>query len=243
MRDVLWLQGKMGFADFTRAFHDLLSALAFLHRKSMLHRDVKPENIYWDRNARRLKLGDFGLTRKVSKGDGDLTPRMVTRWYRSPELLREDEVRYDGGVDVYAAALTAAELLCGVPFAPGDTAADQLHLLIELLGDACDDVQGSVGIFDGRDAANQPSPRRLGSLFELVAPDVAEVPAQQQHALVDLLARLLSFKPAARLTAGQALEHPFFSFVASSSSLSSFSSPSSSPSSSFSPSSSSSLYK
>jgi hypothetical protein len=55
-------------------------------------RDIKPENLFWDPSIRRLKLGDFGLTRKMlGPAERRLTPQMVTRWYRSPELLRGDD--------------------------------------------------------------------------------------------------------------------------------------------------------
>lgn len=89
-----------------RILHDITQALFFMHHHGFIHRDVKPENIV--RVGNRYKLIDFGLTRKET-GNDMITGYTITRWFRPPELLRagEDDMKYDGRVDMYSLALTA----------------------------------------------------------------------------------------------------------------------------------------
>lgn len=120
--------------DFAQGLSDLLEALHFLHSLGMIHRDIKPENCFWT-SDRRLKLGDFGLTRKINIDY--MTAQMVTRWYRSPELLM-GTTNYNESVDVFAAGVMAVEMLTGQPLAPGDTEISQLSMFYEIIiGNNC----------------------------------------------------------------------------------------------------------
>jgi len=65
----------------------LLSALEFCHRKWVVHRDIKLSNLLYNSRG-QLKLADFGLARTLSfPPSGPLTIKVVTLWYRAPELL------------------------------------------------------------------------------------------------------------------------------------------------------------
>lgn len=80
----------------------LLEGLSYLHRKSVLHRDLKGSNILLN-NAGLLKLADFGLARFYQKRrQGDYTNRVVTLWYRPPELLF-GATKYGPEVDMWGA--------------------------------------------------------------------------------------------------------------------------------------------
>lgn len=89
-----------------RILHDITQALFFMHHHGFIHRDVKPENIV--RVGNHYKLIDFGLTRKET-GNDMITGYTITRWFRPPELLRagDEDMQYDGRVDMYSLALTA----------------------------------------------------------------------------------------------------------------------------------------
>ena len=82
--------------------HQMLSGLGYLHRVGILHRDMKGSNILLTAQG-DLKLADFGLARLYNrKRKADYTNRVITLWYRSPELLL-GETAYGPEVDMWSA--------------------------------------------------------------------------------------------------------------------------------------------
>ena len=67
----------------------LLAGLAFIHSQGYVHRDIKPANLLLDRHY-NLRIADFGLVKKVTRGQR-LTPGMCTPWWRAPEVLLSDD--------------------------------------------------------------------------------------------------------------------------------------------------------
>ncbi|XP_058195666.1 probable serine/threonine-protein kinase At1g54610 [Rhododendron vialii] len=111
----------------------LLSGLEHCHMNGVLHRDIKGSNLLID-NDGILKIADFGL---ASFYDPDrkqpMTSRVVTLWYRPPELLL-GATYYGVGVDLWSAGCILAELLAGRPIMPGRTEVEQLHKIFKLCG-------------------------------------------------------------------------------------------------------------
>jgi serine/threonine protein kinase len=87
----------------------MLLALAYLESKNVVHRDIKSANILVTPDG-TVKLCDFGLARVVYDKNHQLTPRVVTRWYRAPELLMLDNY-YSYPVDMWATGCVIAEVL------------------------------------------------------------------------------------------------------------------------------------
>jgi len=127
----------------------LLEAIRFMHSNYILHRDLKLSNLLYN-NRGELRVADFGLARRVGgeyvgecKGRSDsddtessdccLTPKVVSLWYRPPELLLGSEY-YDQGVDSWGAGCVFGELLRGKPLMDGRNEMEQLQKMFDLLG-------------------------------------------------------------------------------------------------------------
>jgi len=102
-----------------------------MHSKKILHRDVKGANILIS-NQGDVKLADFGLARSTVNMR-ELTKKVVTLWYRAPELLL-GERKYDDRIDVWSAGCLFAELLMNRPLFPGASEPAQMDLIFALCG-------------------------------------------------------------------------------------------------------------
>ena len=179
----------------------LLQAVEYLHRRWVFHRDLKLSNLLLN-NRGELKLCDFGLARFYQPGnDGSYTPKVVTLWYRAPELLFGC-ARYTAAVDNWAVGCILAELLKHEPLFPGKQEQQTLDMMYKLLGTPNEkiwpgfDKLPKFGSY--RMSSNQPY-NYLQTEFNRLS-----------SAGVDLLNRLLTYDPRRRCTAAQALEHGYF---------------------------------
>ncbi|KAG6960698.1 hypothetical protein JG688_00009474 [Phytophthora aleatoria] len=189
----------------------ILRALAYLHSANVLHRDLKPSNILVTSTC-EAKICDLGLARyvdyskakrmKVASDDVfvELTEYVVTRWYRAPEILL-DGCRYDKPSDLWSAGCILGELLGRKPLFPGSSTTNQLNKIFNVLGTP--DIAYMSKIH--KEAAQKwvhRQRRRSKIPFEELYPN-----ANQQA--LDLLEKLLVYDPKQRLSAVQALEHPY----------------------------------
>ncbi|ETK95452.1 CMGC/MAPK protein kinase [Phytophthora nicotianae P10297] len=185
----------------------ILRALAYLHSANVLHRDLKPSNILVTSTC-EAKICDLGLARYVDyskakeSDDGfvELTEYVVTRWYRAPEILL-DGCRYDKPSDLWSAGCILGELLGRKPLFPGSSTTNQLNKIFNVLGTP--DIAYISKIH--KEAAQKwvhRQRRRSKIPFEELYPN-----ANQQA--LDLLEKLLVYDPTQRITAVQALQHPY----------------------------------
>lgn len=106
----------------------LLSGLDHCHSHGILHRDIKGSNLLIDNNG-ILKIADFGLASFYDpRHSGPLTSRVVTLWYRPPELLLGAS-KYGVAVDLWSTGCILGELYSGKPILPGKTEVTYLGLL------------------------------------------------------------------------------------------------------------------
>ncbi|KAL2472824.1 Protein kinase superfamily protein [Forsythia ovata] len=177
----------------------LLRGLDHCHSRNVLHRDIKGSNLLID-NDGILKIADFGLASFFDpRQSRPLTSRVVTLWYRPPELLL-GATYYGTAVDLWSTGCILAELYAGKPIMPGRTEVEQLHKIFKLCGSPSEEYWKKsklphATIFKPQ----QPYKRRVAEMFQ-------DFPAP---ALV-LAETLLSIDPADRGSAASALKSEFF---------------------------------
>ncbi|XP_010279422.1 PREDICTED: cyclin-dependent kinase D-1-like isoform X2 [Nelumbo nucifera] len=183
-------------ADIKSYLQMTLKGLAYCHKKWVLHRDMKPNNLLIGADG-KLKLADFGLARIFGSPDRKFTHQVFARWYRAPELLFGTK-QYGSGVDVWAAACIFAELLLRRPFLQGSSDIDQLGKIFAAFGTPTPfQWPDMIYLPDYVEYQFVPAPP-LRSLFPMASDDV-----------LDLLSKMFTYDPKARISAQQALEHRY----------------------------------
>jgi len=177
----------------------LLSGLEHCHKRGVLHRDIKGSNLLID-NEGVLRIADFGLASFFDPNRRHpMTSRVVTLWYRPPELLL-GATEYGVGVDLWSAGCILAELLAGKPIMPGRTEVEQLHKIYKLCGSPSDEYWKksklpNATLFKPR----EPYKRCIRETFK-------DFPRSS----LPLIETLLAMDPAERQTATAALNSEFF---------------------------------
>uniref|UniRef100_A0ACD5Y6S3 Uncharacterized protein n=1 Tax=Avena sativa TaxID=4498 RepID=A0ACD5Y6S3_AVESA len=181
----------------------LLAGLEHCHARGVMHRDIKCANLLVSADG-QLKIADFGLANSFSSSPQHppLTSRVVTLWYRPPELLL-GATSYDPTVDLWSAGCVFAELHSRRPVLQGRTEVEQIHKIFKLCGSPPDAYWRRLGSVSSSSSVFRPQvpyESRLGETFGSAMPDAA----------LRLLRTLLSVEPAARGTAASALASDYF---------------------------------
>ncbi|XP_065127436.1 cyclin-dependent kinase 11B isoform X6 [Paramisgurnus dabryanus] len=178
----------------------LLRGTRHLHDNWILHRDLKTSNLLLSHKG-ILKIGDFGLAREYGSPLKPYTPVVVTLWYRSPDLLLGAK-EYSTAVDMWSVGCIFGELLTQKPLFPGKSEIDQINKIF----------------------------KDLGSPSEKIWPGYSELPAVKKMTFTeypynnlrkrfgallsdqgfDLMNKFLTYCPAKRITADEALKHEYF---------------------------------
>ncbi|KAI0651446.1 kinase-like domain-containing protein [Trametes meyenii] len=202
------VHGDRGSLDpvTVRSFmYQLLKGTAFCHENRVLHRDLKPQNLLINRKG-ELKLGDFGLARAFGVPVNTFSNEVVTLWYRAPDVLMGSRT-YSTSIDVWSCGCIFAEMISGVPLFRGRDNQDQLLHIMRIIGTPDDRTLRKIateGQTEGQ--AQKQYPRYPKIPFQQVLPKASPQ-------AIDLLERLLQFDPAKRISAAEALTHPYFTTV------------------------------
>ncbi|ELW62016.1 Tetratricopeptide repeat protein 16 [Tupaia chinensis] len=196
---------KFTLSEIKKVMQMLLNGLYYIHRNKILHRDMKAANVLITRDG-VLKLADFGLARAFSLAKNSqpnrYTNRVVTLWYRPPELLL-GERDYGPPIDLWGAGCIMAEMWTRSPIMQGNTEQHQLALISQLCGSITPEVWPNVDKYE------------LFEKLELVkgqkrkVKDRLKAYVRDPYAL-DLIDKLLVLDPAQRIDSDDALNHDFF---------------------------------
>jgi serine/threonine protein kinase len=193
------LKGRPMDPELCRSYaYQTLCGLYYLHTHRVIHRDIKPDNLLLDAEG-HLKLCDFGLSRIFSIPIRNYTEGVVTLWYRAPELFLHNDF-YELGIDIWSAGCVIAEMARGAPLFMADSDLDLVHKVFRALGTPSDEVlEGFADVHSGKVSIPKYPPmdgeRLLGTRDPL---------------LINLVERLLAIDPRRRITAKEALHHPYF---------------------------------
>ncbi|GAA5896577.1 hypothetical protein JCM6882_005732 [Rhodosporidiobolus microsporus] len=200
-------------------------ALALMRKCEIMHADLKPDNILVNESKSTLKVCDLGSASDVS--ETEITPYLVSRFYRAPEIILGNS--YDCSLDVWSIACTLYELFTGKILFPGRTNNHMLLLIMETKGkfnhklirkarfhDQHFDenmnflyVEKNDSITPRAIASKPPSDLRSRLMPPGLTRTMKDDDVRMLANFVDLLDKMLSLEPARRPTPKELLNHPF----------------------------------
>ena len=201
---------KMKDYEVTYYMHEVLLALDFSHSMGIMHRDIKPHNILYEGGDKgTLKLIDWGLADFYFPGK-EYNVRVASRYYKGPELLIDYEL-YDYSLDIWSLGVVFAGIIFQKdPFFQGMDNNDQLEKIVRVLGS--EDLEEYIekfhiiwegSLLDGRGY----SKKSWKSFLNEENKNLAKLEA------LDLLDKMLRIDHSERITAKEALNHPYFDIL------------------------------
>mmetsp|Transcript_16452 Transcript_16452/g.22964 ORF Transcript_16452/g.22964 Transcript_16452/m.22964 type:complete len:455 (-) Transcript_16452:63-1427(-) len=178
--------------------HQLVTAIAYMHRQNIFHRDIKPENVLV--MGDRLKLADFGSCRGIYSKP-PFTEYISTRWYRAPESLLTNGY-YDYKMDLWGVGCVMFEIISLFPLFPGTNELDQIEKIHTIMGTPSKGIMNKFKRHSSH-IKNFNFPQRVGTGIRRLIPHASKN-------CIDLVEKLLVYDPDGRTSASQALRHPYF---------------------------------
>ncbi|KAI9575892.1 cyclin-dependent kinase 1 [Glossina fuscipes] len=186
-------------SELVRSYlYQITSAILFCHRRRVLHRDLKPQNLLIDKNG-IIKVADFGLGRSFGIPVRIYTHEIVTLWYRAPEVLLGSP-RYSCPVDIWSIGCIFAEMATRKPLFQGDSEIDQLFRMFRILRTPTEEIwPGVTSLPDYKNTFPCWSSNQLTNQLKNLSSEG-----------LDLIQKMLIYDPVHRISAKDVLEHPFF---------------------------------
>jgi serine/threonine protein kinase len=191
-------EGPIPGMQVKRIMYQMLEGICFCHSRRIMHRDLKPENILISEDQ-TIKIADFGLARAFQIPMRPYTNEVQTLWYRAPELLL-GATEYSVGIDMWSAGCILADLLKKAPLFRAQTEQAQLVEIMKVMGTPTEAIWPGVTQMRGF-SGSFPTYHRVD--FHTLFPEA------DPHC-IDLLEKTLVLDPALRISAKQALKHPYF---------------------------------
>ncbi len=203
------------------AMVQMFLGIEYMHAKNVIHRDIKPANLLWfvnKDNKTSIKLCDFGLAKVYTK-QGPMTPRVVTSWYRAPEICASDP-NYTFSSDIWSAGCILFEMLSKKPLLQGSED-NNIKLLSKIIGtipnvsfDDINKITNGLKITLTADAS--PRYRKtMKEMFNLPNDKIKEFneypnKGAKYEDFIDLLEHILVLDYDKRYTCKEILKHKFF---------------------------------
>lgn len=190
---------KMMDPELVRSYlYQITNAILFCHRRRVLHRDLKPQNLLINNNG-VIKVADFGLGRSFGIPVRIYTHEIVTLWYRAPEVLLGSP-RYSCPVDIWSIGCIFAEMATRKPLFQGDSEIDQLFRMFRILRTPTEDIwPGVTSLPDYKTTFPYWSTNQLANQVKKL-----------NAVGLDLIKKMLVYDPVHRISAKAVLEHPYF---------------------------------
>ncbi|KAM9321261.1 cyclin-dependent kinase 18 [Gastrophryne carolinensis] len=177
----------------------LLRGLSYCHRRKILHRDLKPQNLLINEKG-ELKLADFGLARAKSVPTKTYSNEVVTLWYRPPDVLL-GSTEYSTPIDMWGVGCILYEMSTGRPMFPAATVKEELQLIFRLLGTPKEETW--PGINANKEFIAYGFPQYCAQPLKSYIP---RLDSEGIH----LLNSLLLYEDKKRISADSGLRHPYF---------------------------------
>lgn len=171
----------------------------YLHKNWILHRDLKPDNLLITETG-IVKIGDFGLAKIYGSPTRELSPNVVTRWYRCPELILGSK-NYATSIDIWSIGCIIAELLIRKPFLQAELDSDisQLSRIFEYFGTPTEQSWPAYSQLDTIRFNDNREPQDLQDIFTTAKED-----------LISLIKSCFKLNPLERISCEQALKCSYF---------------------------------
>jgi len=192
------IMDEAAFLERKKIFYQIVQAIAYLHSKNILHRDLKPKNILMTEDG-VPRIADFGWARKMDLLNCKYTQGVVTLYYRAPEILL-GAVEYSREIDIWALGCIFAEIFLGRTLFKGDSEIDQIFKIFQILGTPSEEHFPCVLQYKN---------------FKTCFPTWHKVPLRTvcsdlNEDGIDLLEKMLCYDPLERISAASILSHKFF---------------------------------